>query len=734
MKIMHMISGGDVGGAKTHVLSLVQGLMATDSVRLVCFTEGEFAADARKMGIPTTVLQDNNLLRVRRSILEMIRADGCEVLHCHGSRANLMGMLLRGKTDIPMISTVHSDYKLDYMGRPLANLTYGTLNRRALPRFDAWIGVSANMTQLLIARGFDPQRVFTLYNGVAFPGAEPRQTRQEYLARLGIEPDCLICGIAARINPVKDMTTLVRAFAKAHAQCPQMRLLIAGDGEQADEIRALAGALCDRDSYRFLGWEKDIDSFYNALDINLLTSVSEGFPYALPEGARMHCATIASEVGGVPDLIEDGVTGLLFTPGDVEALSAHMVDLAQDAGKRRRLSDALYEKTKRDFSLEAMLRNQRSIYETLLRRAARPKRARDGVVVCGAYGKGNSGDNAILNAIVEQLHRIDPDLPICALSRKPDETRLCAKVDAVYTFNILRIARRLRRSKLYLSGGGTLMQDATSTRSLLYYLFSIRQAKRAGCRVMLYGCGIGPIDRPRNRRRTARTLERCADVISVRDRYSLETLKALGVTGPETHLNADPALLIDPPSSNELNNYLRHCGLTRDGRYLLLAVRPWPDFEEKLDVFAAAAEYAAREYGLTPVLYAMEPQRDAAACRQVAERLSVPHLCLNAGTDGAEVLALIRRMALVISMRLHTLIFAAGQGVPMIGIVYDPKVSGFLDYLGQERYVSLSELEAGALRRMIDEALAENGRYAERIRQLRELAGENEALARRLLK
>ena len=76
MKIMHMISGGDVGGAKTHVLSLVQGLMATDTVRLVCFTEGEFAADARKMGIPTTVLQDNNLLRVRRSILEMIRADG----------------------------------------------------------------------------------------------------------------------------------------------------------------------------------------------------------------------------------------------------------------------------------------------------------------------------------------------------------------------------------------------------------------------------------------------------------------------------------------------------------------------------------------------------------------------------------------------------------------------------------------------------------------------------------
>lgn len=397
------------------------------------------------------------------------------------------------------------------------------------------------------------------------------------------------------------------------------------------------------------------------------------------------------------------------------------------------MGEKLYEKTRRDFSLEAMLAHQKNIYETIIRRAARPKGIRDGVLICGAYGRGNSGDNAILDAIIEQLRHIDPDLPLCALSRKPKETRLCAGIDAVYTFNIFKIGRRLRRAKLYVSGGGTLMQDATSTRSLLYYLLSIRQAKWNGCRVMLYGCGIGPISRPRNRRRAAKTLDGCADIISARDRYSLETLQELGVTKPEIHLNADPALLIDPPETDELRGYLRRSGIQEGKQYVMVALRPWQGFEERVGAFAAACEYAHREYGLVPLLYAMEPARDESAARAVAEKLRCPHLLLSAGTNGSEVLALVRRMSLVVSMRLHTLIFASGQGVPMVGVVYDPKVSGFLDYLGQELYLPLTEVTDAALDDLIDAAMAEKPFEEENFLRLRRLAAENETLAQRLL-
>ena len=735
MKIIHMISGGDVGGAKTHVLSLLAGLNKTETVHLICFTEGPFANEARQLGIPTTVIADSSLLRTGKRILAMIRHDGYQVIHCHGARANMMGMLLRKKAGVPVISTIHSDYRLDYLGRPMAALTYGNINKIALRRFDAWVGVSAGMTDLLISRGFDPQRVYTLYNGVDFSRQPEIVPRDAYLKSIGlsVEEDTVVFGIAARINPVKDMTTLIRAFAAAVEECPNIRLVIAGDGEQEAEIRALARELCPSGTVCFAGWVQQIDSFYNALDVNVLTSLSETFPYALTEGARMHCATIASRVGGVPYLIDDGFNGLLFEPRDVAKLTSHMVYFARHREERLAMGEKLYEKARRDFSLEAMVSKQESIYETIIRRAKRPAGLRDGVVICGAYGKGNSGDNAILNAIVEQLHHIDPDLPITALSRDPMETKLCAGIDAVYTFSVFKIGRLLRRTKLYISGGGTLMQDATSTRSLLYYLFSIRQAHRCGCKVMLYGCGVGPISKERNQKRTAKVLNRYVNTISVRDRYSIDTLEQLGVTEPEIHLNADPALLIDPPVTDELRSYLRRSGLVEGKSYVMIALRPWDGFTEKIGAFAAAAEYLHREYGLIPLLYAMEPARDEAAVKAVAEKIHCPHLVLSAGTNGAEILALVRRMSLVISMRLHTLIFASGQGVPVVGIVYDPKVSGFLDYLGQDLYLPLQEVNLGALADLIDAAMAEEPFESENIQRLRRLSAENEALARRLL-
>ncbi len=735
MRVLHLISGGDVGGAKTHVLSLVAGLNKTETVHLVCFIEGEFSAEARQLGIPTTVMPEANLLRVRKRLLAMLRHDGYQVIHCHGARANLMGLLLRKKAHIPVISTVHSDYRLDYLGRPLAALTYGNINKLALPRFDAWVGVSPGMTRLLISRGFNPQRIYTLYNGIDFSRELHPLSRKAYFERIGLktQEDTVVFGIAARISPVKDMTTLIRAFAAAQKQCPQMRLAIAGEGEQETEIRTLAADLCPKGTVLFAGWEQDIDSFYNALDVNLLTSLSETFPYALTEGARMHCATIASAVGGVPYLIDDGVNGLLFEPQDAAALTAHMVRLAGDRELREHMAQALYEKTKREFSLDAMLDRQKSIYETIIRRAGRLPTQRDGALICGAYGKGNSGDDAILSSIVEQLHRIDPDLPICALSRDPRDTCLSARVDSIYIFNIWKIGRYLRHTRLYISGGGTLVQDATSTRSLLYYLFSIRQAARNGCRVMLYGCGVGPISRPRNRKRAAKILDKYADVISVRDRYSLDTLHELGIAKPEIHLNADPALLMDPPDTEEMRAYLRRSGIDEHKRYMMLAVRPWQGFEEKIPALAAVCDYVHSEYGLEPLLYAMEPQRDEAAVQAVSKRIHCVHLCLNAGSDGAEVLSLIKRMSLVVSMRLHTLIFASGQGVPMVGIVYDPKVSGFLDYLGQELYLPLEQVNAAAVCDLIDAAMAQQPFEAENIERLRRLAAENETLAQRLL-
>ena len=110
------------------------------------------------MGIPTMICGGNNVFRTRRKLAAYIREGGYEIIHCHGSRANMIGAMLRKVTGLPVVTTVHSDYRLDYMGRPLSHLTFGTINALALRRLDYRIGVSDAMVDLLISRGFPADR------------------------------------------------------------------------------------------------------------------------------------------------------------------------------------------------------------------------------------------------------------------------------------------------------------------------------------------------------------------------------------------------------------------------------------------------------------------------------------------------------------------------------------------------------------------------------------------------
>ena len=434
MKVIHLISGGDSGGAKTHVLSLLQHLNQTITAQLVCFRDGPFAEEARQMGIPTMICGGNNVFRTRRKLAAYIREGGYEIIHCHGSRANMIGAMLRKVTGLPVVTTVHSDYRLDYMGRPLSHLTFGTINALALRRLDYRIGVSDAMTDLLISRGFDPDRLFTIYNGIDFTPRTPALSRAEYFRSVGLQADedSVVVGIAARLNPVKDVATLVRGFALAASSCPNLRLLIAGDGDEMEMLKNLARELGVERQVCFAGWITDTDSFYHAIDVNTLTSLSETFPYSLTEGARAALPTVASRVGGVPYLIEHGIHGLLFEAGDAEGLSRHLAALAGDPVLRKHLGERLYQRARQDYSLESTLERQLTIYETILRRKERAYR-RDGALVCGAYGRGNAGDDAILLAILTELRSIDPDLSFQVFSRNPMETRQTYRVNAFYS-------------------------------------------------------------------------------------------------------------------------------------------------------------------------------------------------------------------------------------------------------------------------------------------------------------
>ena len=739
MKVIHLISGGDSGGAKTHVLSLLQHLNRTITAQLVCFRDGPFAQEARSLGIPVEIMGGNNIPRLRRRLTEYIRSGGYELIHCHGSRANMVGALLRKTTGLPVVSTVHSDYRLDYMGRPFARLSFGAINAWALRKLDYRIGVSDAMVDLLISRGFAPDRFYSIYNGIDFTPAPPQGDRLPYLRSLGADVDenSVVVGIAARLNPVKDMSTLIRGFALARRDCPRLRLVIAGDGEEREKLGNLAKELGVEKEVTFAGWiSGGMDRFYSALDINALTSLSETFPYALTEGARFHLATVATAVGGIPYLIDQDVNGYLFAPGDAEDLGRRLAALGMDDALRRDMGEKLYAKASRDFSIQKTVDTQLRIYQEILRRSRRERKGRDGVVICGAYGRGNAGDDAILDAILQEIRSLDPDMPVTVLSKDPAATRLTYRVRSIHRSHILSWRKAMRKSVLYLNGGGSLIQDVTSRRSLWYYLYNIRSAHALGCRVQMYGCGIGPVTREKHRRMAARTLNSCVDIITLREPDSQAELQAMGVTSPQILLTADPALTLRAATEDETDSVLLCAGIPPHGKYLCFALRRWPGFEEAAPALRAAAAYAYETHGLTPVFLSVEKHLDPGAGRIAADGLSVPHYFLDDAGKAGTIIGALSRMEAVVSMRLHALIFAAGQGIPLVGIVYDPKVSSFLRYIGQEQFADLSALTEDKLCRMIDRAVEQShdtAAQAAAVRKLQEMEHRNVRAAQSLL-
>lgn len=368
-------------------------------------------------------------------------------------------------------------------------------------------------------------------------------------------------------------------------------------------------------------------------------------------------------------------------------------------------------------------------------KAERKVNKRAGVLICGAYGMSNTGDEAILEAMLAEMRSIDPDMPITVLSRTPEQTSARHGVKALHMFDIFSILSVMRRSKLYINGGGSLIQDATSSRSIWYYLYTLMAAKHRGCRVLMYGCGIGPVGRKLNRRLTKFFINRYVDAITLREAHSLAELQSMGVTKPHVEVASDPALSLSAAPEGEVDELMRDCGLDPRGRYICFCLRDWTGYKEKARHFAAAADYAAEVYGLSPVFLLVNRRKDGQPTSQAIAALRTRCVVVDRAMSTAQTVGFISRMSAVVAMRLHALIFAAGQSVPLAGVSYDPKVAAFLDYIGMENYVDFPDVDPEGLCALIDRAVAtDRALLRANTERIKAIESRNTEAARELLK
>ncbi len=660
MKTVHLISGGDAGGARTHVLRLLGELNKTGQAHLLTLGGGVLADDARERGIPCEMLTGSFPAQLRAA-KRYIRSGGFDLVRCHGSRANLTAALLRPSLGVPVVSTVHSDHRLDYLHRPFARLIFGTLNALALRRMDALVCVSRAMRDKYAARGFRRGKLFSIYNGVDMDAPRSKVCREDFLAAHGIPaaPDDVLTGTAARFDAVKDLSTMLRGFAAAAKEEPRLRLIFAGAGAEEGKLRALAKDLGVSDRVHFTGWLDDTDALYASLDICLLTSLSETFPYALTDAAKYRVPVIATAVGGVPELVENGVNGFLIAPGDTDALASDILTLSRDAALREKLGAALHDRTEREFSLSAMARREKEICRAILS----PRRE---VVIAGAYGCGNRGDELMLENLLRDGCAVAPECAVTVLSHRPKETARRFAVDSVYYLNFSVFSRRMKSARALVFGGGNLLQDATSRRSLAYYLALLRQGKRSGCRTLLYGTGLGPLS-PRGWAKCAAALNECADVIVFRERESLAAAREHGVNAPELILGADGAVetAIFPARREDI---LLIC--PRRGR----GAPPFP-----AEYARAAAEIAAKR-GWKLRYIAMNVRQDLPLCRALASETGGETIA--APEDTAALARLFASARLTVSMRLHALTLSYLAGTPAFGIDGDGRIAAFAKECG----------------------------------------------------
>lgn len=368
MKVLHLISGGDTGGAKTHIISLLKGLNKLIDANVICFLEDTFYEDAKAAGINIQVFKQKSRsdMSVVSHLLEEIEKDNYDIIHCHGARANFIAMFLKRKVKRPLITTIHSDYKLDFKDNIYKKFVFTTLNTIALKIFDYYIAISDTFKEMLVERGFKKDEIFVAYNGIDLDVPPEFQSKDEFLKTYNIDyRDKIIVGIVARLDLVKDHETFIKAANIVLKTNKEIIFLIAGDGNDERRLKDIVKEFKIQDNVHFLGFVKKPYSFFNAIDVNVLTSVSESFPYVILEGARMKKTVISTKVGGVSKLIKDDYNGYLIPIGDENALAEKIKSLYNNREKIRTMGENLYQDVANNFSSDSMAEQHVKIYKEI---------------------------------------------------------------------------------------------------------------------------------------------------------------------------------------------------------------------------------------------------------------------------------------------------------------------------------------------------------------------------------
>lgn len=343
--VLYIIEHLRQGGSERYVSELARSAREFGVEPHVCvFSEGGlFYEEIKKAGIPLFVLPLKTLYHPTTiahflNLSRYVKKRGIRIVHSFQPNANILGTLVAKSTGCAAVVSRRSLGDFGSMGSPRLEWIQKKFTNRWATRFlaNSLAVLDASSTR----EGLSKERFILIYNGLDTDRFSPVDCRDELRKKLKLSPDDFVFGVSSGFRPVKGVDVAIRGFSRISREFPKALLMIAGDGPERQNLERLLLELGIQDRVRLLGTRADMNLLYPAMDVFLLTSHSEGFSNALLEAMGMGLPALVTSVGGNIEMVTDGESGFLVSPGDDEALSKKMTFFLENPDKAREMGRA----------------------------------------------------------------------------------------------------------------------------------------------------------------------------------------------------------------------------------------------------------------------------------------------------------------------------------------------------------------------------------------------------------
>ena len=711
LKALLVLMGMEIGGAETHVLELSGALKERGVEVLIASNGGIYTNELEKMGIRHFLLplhnkKIGNLIKSYIGLKKIIKKEKPDVVHGHARIPSFILGLINKTVKFNFMTSAHWVFDTSGILKYITNWGYRT------------VAVSEDIKQYLIDNYNVPSQDITVtINGINTDKFSPGKDKKEIVSELGLKEDTIKIVYISRLDESRSLVARhLLEIAPDIKEKYNAEIIIVGGGDDMNNIEALTYEVNRKaeSKYVFLtGARTDIARFVSLADVfvGVSRSALEAMSGAVP-------TIVAGNEGYIgifdEDKLEDCINTNFCCRGmEMSSPQRLLKDidtiLSMNDDEKEKLGTYGRNTVLKHYSVDKMAEDNLKVYNEIIQHGNKGV----DVVISGYYGHKNNGDEALLGAILNEISEKRKGTRFTVLSRRPEYTSKQHGVKAVNRFNVFKVMSALKNCKLLISGGGSLIQDATSTKSLLYYISVIRYALSKNKKVFVYANGIGPVNKEQNQKLVSEVLNK-TDYITLRDEMSVDVLEALKVNIPTVEVTADPSVTIEPCNLERVIEILEKEKIVPN-EYFVVSVREWESADIQWQV-SRICDFVSSKYNLTPVFIPMQNPDDIEISKNCISKMQKEGFMLKNEYDYKDMMGICANSKFVISMRLHALMYGANNAVPVIGLGYDPKVEAYLKYMHHPYMADINQLSYDSIVKMVDEIMESYEDISSRLR------------------